>query len=497
MQFENLDSEEIRNHGSLKSVSIDKAEINVLNDINENHVSFGLSFNEDDTLVRLEDFLVFYEILSRTCRIKQQPPPRNNQNIVRQNSNASSLASNQQMTRVVANQSPLLRMHQSSNQHANTRQFHNQTFISNTEMNLHLNQSQSYLQRSSSVNTPSTAADFILNPDSMLNNNRTLLQQGTISRPLPSSHKSSNSPAPSVLTPVPLVNPAIFLANHSSSTLSSSHHNQPNIIINNPTIAVHHHHLHQTNSNFIVQNQMIASLQAQPQQMLSHTRPTSRASSVDLINNQNGNFHGHFNRQQSPVIERLNMVLASSTTTSFNSQSGYAGYAQMHDPYQRITSNLGPPPLARASSASHLNVSNNNNNNNKSNNHMSNIQYNQIQQQQQQQQILNQQHQSHLQNQHQIHHFQQQQQQILASNYLPNPILERINSNFNNSSRSISPQQEVYVTNRNPSVNLSQVNKSNDPHLLRDTSLSGAAALNKSEIIFLLYVLLKVSTILR
>ena len=73
-KFEHLNSDEIRAHGNLMSVSCETAEVSTLNDINENHVSLGITFNEKDTLVKLEDFLKFYEILSRTCPIKKQQP---------------------------------------------------------------------------------------------------------------------------------------------------------------------------------------------------------------------------------------------------------------------------------------------------------------------------------------------------------------------------------------------------------------------------------------
>jgi len=539
MQFENLDSEEIRNHGRLNSVSIDTDEIHVLNEINE-HFNFGLTYNQDDTLVKLEDFLVFYEILSRTCRIKQQqqpppPPPSKSSRtntVVRQNSNASSsssssvsssaainaliagvqssILSSQQPSRIVSNQSPLQVINQPNQQQhqlaTHMRQFpNNQANIPNADINNHhyyhhINQTphqsshpqtphnfhhpqqqqqqQQQQQRSSSVNSALTTTDFILNPDSILNQNHRiqLQQQQQQSNNIPRPASSSYSNNTLVSSTMPLVNQAVFLASH--------HHHHPilqptaqsNIIINNPTIAVHHHHHNQTSNNLLIQNQLMPSLlhATGQQQMTTHARPNSRASSADLNSNQIIHHQSQFNHQshqyqqhiQHPSssievpMQRLSNMLVSSSGT--NSQGNYL--AQMHDPYQRITNSIGSQ-LTRASSVSHLNV----NSNIKTNHQISNIQFNPVQQQQQQI-FLNQ---SHLQSQHQQTHA--------AKDYLQNPLLERVNASNNFSpSRSLSPQQELQGTNKNISSNNSHVSRAKDSQLFTAIGLSIAPNLIKS-----------------
>ena len=69
-QFESMNSEEIKKHGALLSVCCTPAEIKLLNEINTKDVNYGAEFNSKDSMVKLDDFLKFYEILSRTCPIK-------------------------------------------------------------------------------------------------------------------------------------------------------------------------------------------------------------------------------------------------------------------------------------------------------------------------------------------------------------------------------------------------------------------------------------------
>ena len=57
-QFEHLNSQEIADYGNLISVSCEPAEVDLLNDINDNHVPYGARFTDKDTLVKLEEFKV-------------------------------------------------------------------------------------------------------------------------------------------------------------------------------------------------------------------------------------------------------------------------------------------------------------------------------------------------------------------------------------------------------------------------------------------------------
>ena len=69
-QFANMDSDEIKKHGSLLSVRCQSAEVDLLNEISKNHSNYGVSFNTNDSLVKLEDFQKFYQILINTCPLK-------------------------------------------------------------------------------------------------------------------------------------------------------------------------------------------------------------------------------------------------------------------------------------------------------------------------------------------------------------------------------------------------------------------------------------------
>lgn len=71
--FENEYSQEARDFGQLSSFPCTFEEMNLLNDINDNHVDklFGHEkFNESDIVVRLEQFLEFFKILKRTVALK-------------------------------------------------------------------------------------------------------------------------------------------------------------------------------------------------------------------------------------------------------------------------------------------------------------------------------------------------------------------------------------------------------------------------------------------
>ena len=69
-QFASMDSPEIKAYGALLSVKCRPAEVDLLNEINKNHACYGFNFSDKDSLVKLDDFLTFYDILVRTCPLK-------------------------------------------------------------------------------------------------------------------------------------------------------------------------------------------------------------------------------------------------------------------------------------------------------------------------------------------------------------------------------------------------------------------------------------------
>ena len=75
-KYENVFSEEIKRFGNLSCVYCEPDEAGLLNEINETHTEnfdYGLKkFDTHDTLVTLDEFKRFYEILSRTCKTKDE-----------------------------------------------------------------------------------------------------------------------------------------------------------------------------------------------------------------------------------------------------------------------------------------------------------------------------------------------------------------------------------------------------------------------------------------
>ena len=75
-KYENVFSEEIKRFGNLSCVFCEADEAALLNEINETHTGncdYGLKkFDKSETLVTLDEFRRFYEILSRTCKTKDE-----------------------------------------------------------------------------------------------------------------------------------------------------------------------------------------------------------------------------------------------------------------------------------------------------------------------------------------------------------------------------------------------------------------------------------------
>jgi len=74
-KYENNYSDEVKEFGSLNSELCTHSDVVLLNEINDEHVNkdYGNEpFTFKDTLVQLDDFLKFYEILSRTCKTKEE-----------------------------------------------------------------------------------------------------------------------------------------------------------------------------------------------------------------------------------------------------------------------------------------------------------------------------------------------------------------------------------------------------------------------------------------
>ena len=73
-KFENNYSKEVIDFGNLLSESCYPSEAKLLNEINDYHVGklYGDEpFSERDVVVKLDQFMQFYEILSRTCRLRE------------------------------------------------------------------------------------------------------------------------------------------------------------------------------------------------------------------------------------------------------------------------------------------------------------------------------------------------------------------------------------------------------------------------------------------
>ena len=74
-KYENVFSEEIKRFGNLTCVYCEPDEAGLLNEINETHTEnfdYGLMKFDNDKLVTLDEFKRFYDILSRTCKTKDE-----------------------------------------------------------------------------------------------------------------------------------------------------------------------------------------------------------------------------------------------------------------------------------------------------------------------------------------------------------------------------------------------------------------------------------------
>lgn len=86
-EFQNILSEEIKRYGHLASVNLSEAEANTFNEINSEHLQMKYGkerYTVQDSMVKSNTFMEFYDILRRTCRNKhgrflKQPIVESNQ----------------------------------------------------------------------------------------------------------------------------------------------------------------------------------------------------------------------------------------------------------------------------------------------------------------------------------------------------------------------------------------------------------------------------------
>ena len=71
-QFEHMNSPEIKSYGCLLSQPCTQSEVDLLNEINTKDFNFGVEAfdTQRDSMVKLSDFLQFYNLLITTCPVK-------------------------------------------------------------------------------------------------------------------------------------------------------------------------------------------------------------------------------------------------------------------------------------------------------------------------------------------------------------------------------------------------------------------------------------------
>ncbi len=325
-KYENNYSDEVKQFGSLNSELCTESDVVVLNEINDDHLNkeYGHEpFTIQDTLVQLKDFLEFYEILSRTCRtkdeirlnnnltnvtrIQQQPPQQQQQQPPQQpshqqqqpppSSSISYLASNS----IYQNQPHT----SSSSSSLNIPDF---VFNSNSSSSI-FNQSQNNHRQQQppppqQLQRPLTQIQPMTNTTNVFRNER---ENNNIYGQIPNNFQRNHHHHHQQLPPLPPQTssflPNLDMIDNTIQLRNNMYQNRSNFSLNQDSQRLNSHHFNQNNQQSMINNNLY---QQQQHNQIDLPRrninsPTNSINSNEILSRLHQNHHMHHQPQPQPI----------------------------------------------------------------------------------------------------------------------------------------------------------------------------------------------------